>query len=362
MSGMSIIAAGAVTAVGHGGPATFAALRAGIRGARTSMLWDYLGGDYLEVCRPQLHQWWEGRDMLARLVAAPIEECAAAAERLLGPGLQPLPIVLVISPPSRPHRWPHLESLIIEDVEHELSRKLPHGSVIISEGRTGVLRALEHAAELLRSRQHDTCIVAGVESFLRQKLVEHYMLGDNRILTEKNSNGFSLGEAAAAVLVTSRARREGAELLIRGLGRGFDPSGAGGTEEHPARGDGLTAAIRAALKMAQLEHWALDLRISDANGEHWKFKDAVFATGRLERERPVGAPPRRFGFFDHWHPSEFTGEIGAAIGPLLLGWALHAGTERYVHGPRLLLHTSEDNGDRAAIVAEFRTLEGRRSA
>ena len=324
MGSMSVIAAGAVTGVGHGGPATFAALRAGIRGARTSKLWDYFAGDYLQVCRPQLHQWWEGRDMLARLVAAPIEECANAAERLLGPLGRPLPIVLVVSPPSRPHRWPNLEALIIEDLEHELSRKLPHGSIVISEGRTGVLRALEHAAELFRAHEHDTCIVAGVESFLRQKLVEHYMLGENRILNEQNGNGFTLGEAAAAVLVTSRTRREGAELVIGGMGRGFDPSGAGGTDQHPARGDGLTDAIRAALNMAGLEHWALDLRISDANGEHWKFKEVVFASGRLERLRPAGEPPRRFGFFDHWHPSEFTGEIGAAIGPLILGWALHA--------------------------------------
>jgi 3-oxoacyl-[acyl-carrier-protein] synthase-1 len=61
------------------------------------------------------------------------------------------------------------------------------------------------------------------------------------------------------------------------------------------------------------------------------------------------------GFLDHWHPAEFIGDVGAAIGPVMLGWALHAGQKRYLHGPRVLIHASEDNGDRAALIAEYRS-------
>jgi 3-oxoacyl-[acyl-carrier-protein] synthase-1 len=95
--------------------------------------------------------------------------------------------------------------------------------------------------------------------------------------------------------------------------------------------------------------------MSDANGEHWKFKEIVFATGRLDRPRPSTQPPRALGYLDHWHPIEFIGEVGAAIGPVLLGWALHAGEHAYLAGPTVLMPMSEDGGDRAALVAEFRT-------
>jgi len=156
------------------------------------------------------------------------------------------------------------------------------------------------------------------------------------------------------MLVTTPSWHQRSELTIVGVGQSRDPSGAGGTEKHPPKADGLTQAIRQALTTAHLQHHAVDLRISDANGEKWKFKEATFAEGRMDRPRPAGMPPRRLGYLDHWHPSEFIGDVGAAIGPVMLGWALHAGCKRYLPGPRLLFHASEDNGDRSAVVAEFR--------
>jgi 3-oxoacyl-[acyl-carrier-protein] synthase-1 len=356
---LSVVGFGMITAVGNSGPATAAAMRAGIRGVTKGKLWDPTAGDYMGVGRPNMRQWWQGRDMLAELVAPAIEECTSSAEQMLGLRKETLPILLIVSPLDRPLRWPDLDRELMRDVAHKLGRQLPQGSVLVPEGRSGIVRALEHAAALLATREHDVCVIAGVESFIRQRTVEHYMR-DNRLLTAANSNGFSPGEAGAAVLVmSSTSNYRGPELAILGVGRTHDPSGAGGTETHAAKGDGLTQAIRDALAAAGVQHRDIDVRISDANGEHWKFKEIAFAAARLDRPRPAGTPPRRFGMLEHWHATEFVGEVGAAIGPISLGWAFHAAQRRYLPGSRVLLNMSEDNGDRAAIVAESRANRGR---
>ena len=271
-----------------------------------------------------------------------------------------IPIVLMVAPPDRPFRWPDLDREALEDLAHKLGRKLPRGSALVIGGRTGILQAVQHASALFASGEHTACVIAGVESFLRQNVVDHY-IGEHRLLTAANSNGFSPGEAGAAILVISESSRyRGSELAILGVGLSHDPSGAGGTEQNAARGEGLTRSIRQALADAQIEHREIDVRISDANGEHWKFKEMAFAAARLDRPRAPGALPRRFGMLEHWHPTEFTGEVGTAIGPLSLGWAFHAGEKGYLPGPRVLLNMSEDNGQRVAVVAEFRSHDGRK--
>jgi 3-oxoacyl-[acyl-carrier-protein] synthase-1 len=308
--------------------------------------------EYMPAGRPVMPQWWEGRDMLAELAAPAIAECTTAAENMFHVPAGAVPVVVLLPPPERPCRWPQLEAAIMDDLARKLGRPLAQGSAVVAEGRTGFVRALAIASDLAYGARMG-CVIAGVESFLRQAIVNHY-IGEGRLRTAANSNGFSPGEAAAAVLVAPADASRGPELVLRGVGWARDPSGAGGTAARPATGDGLTEATRHALQRARWDFRDLDLRISDANGEHWKMKEVVFSSTRLDRLRPSGAPPRRFGMLDHWHPIEFVGEVGAAIFPLILGWALHAGVNRYLHGPRVLLHAAEDAGDRAAVVAEYR--------
>lgn len=349
---LSVVGFGMVTAIGSSGAASAAALRAGVRGVRIAKLWDPGAMEYLPAGRPSMPQWWEGRDMLAELAAPTVMECAAAAEALLRIPAAAVPVVVLLSPTDRPCRWPDLDRAIVDDLAHKLGHPLAAGSTTVAEGRTGIIRALEVAGELARVRG-TACIVVGVESYLRERIVLHY-IREGRLLTSANSNGFSPGEAAAAVLLAPTGASRGPELVLRGAGRAHDPSGSGGTAAHPATGDGLTEAIRQALREADWEFRDLELRISDANGEHWKMKEVVFSSSRLDRPRASGVPPRRFGMLDHWHPIEYVGEVGAAVFPMILGWALHAGVNRYLHGPRVLLHASEDAGDRAAVVAEYR--------
>jgi 3-oxoacyl-[acyl-carrier-protein] synthase-1 len=174
---------------------------------------------------------------------------------------------------------------------------------------------------------------------VQQDLVEYY-LDKRRVLTSINSNGFSPGEAGSAVLLASAGSSTSGELEI--LGTGLEREESTIESEDPLRGNVLTKSIGEALEKAGLSIQEMHYRIADLNGEHYKFKEMIFAMMRYERE----PGPK---LFDLWHPIEYIGEVGAAIGPLVLGLAFHAGQKEYCVGPTVLCTFGNDNGERAAV-------------
>lgn len=294
--------------------------------------------------------------MLPELLAPAVFECQEKALNLKlrrGPvRLEDIPILTLVAPRDRPHRAPDLEVRVASGLAHKLGRALPRGSEVIAQGRTGILAALDVARKHLEGRQAPLVIIAGVESFLRQVLVAHY-IEQERLLCGTNSNGFIPGEAACAVVVGRAEDFSGPRLLISGVGTGQEPGQAGGTAASPVMGEGLTRALRTALSEAGLEYHQINTSISDLNGERFKFKERTIAAGRLDRLPPSGHSTRPLGYMAEWHPIEYLGEIGAAIFPCLLGWAFEAGRTGYALGKEMLLFAGEDQGDRVAMVTVF---------
>ncbi|MBU3059272.1 hypothetical protein [Pseudomonas indica] len=353
---LSVLGHAMLTALGADGPSTCAALRAGLSGVKEGKLWDFTIGEYLPVARPRLHQWWEGPTMLPALADPVIRQCQRLAQGLGLPhatGHAPeLPVLLILPPKDRPYRLDNLEQLMLDELAKRFDQPLPQGSGAMAGGRTGILPALRIAQQMIADQLAPACIIVGVESFLRQALVEHY-IGEGRLLCGTNSNGFIPGEAACAVLVGRCGATARPELVIAGCGSGQEASGDGGNANHPVRGEGLTQAIRQALGEAGIVFHDLNFSISDLNGEHFKFKEATFAAGRLDRLLPDGRSRRPRGFMETWHPVEGIGEIGAATFPCLLGWAFEAGLRGYAPSQHALLHAGEDNGERVALITRF---------
>jgi len=346
---LSIRAHSMLTAVGLDGQSTCAAMRAGISGVATANLWDYTEGQHLNAGRPKMLQWWEGATMLPELLVQPLEECRS----LLSPEhYDTSPIFVLLPPPGRPYRPPDLEKIVLGGLCVKLGGALPPGSRAFENGRAGIAPALEEAAQ--HAQVGRSCIIVGAESFLRQVLVEHY-IENQRLLCSINSNGFIPGEAACAILIGPSRTTRGPELIIEGLGIGYEPAGTGGDEKISVRGDGLTEAVRNALQQAGLEHSMLEYTISDLNGERFKFKETTIYQARLDRLRPPGTPSRKQGYLDMWQPIQFLGEIGAAVFPCMLGWALHASQRGYAPSLHCLLHASEDNGQRVAVVTRYQS-------
>ena len=348
--GLSVVGYGMWTAAGHDGPSTVAAMRAGVSGAERANLWDYTIGANLNAFRVHAQHWWEGATFLPDLAFPVIEECRAQVPEALGVAPEDVPILLGVAPKDRPDRPPELERILLDGLADRNGRPLPAGSGVVAGGRISLPHLLARAAET--TRRVPLAIVLGVESFLRQRIVEHY-IERGRLLCGTNSSGFIVGEAAAGLLVAPSGRAGGPELRILGIGAGFDPSRDGGSKEAPVRGDGLTEAMREALKVSGVEFYDIPVVMADLNGEHFKFKELALATMRVDRLPPEGRSRRPREHVEHWNVVETIGEVGAALLPAAMAWAFEAGRSGFLPG-RVAFAAGEDDGTRVALVGEMR--------
>lgn len=342
MSVIAVKASGLVTSVGFNAASSFAAMRAGIRSVKETNLWDPESGQYLSAGRVMLPHWWIGVGKMADLVAPAIFECLNEADHV---PLCDIPVLLGVASHEQPFRLEGLNENILEEIEYRIGSKLNQYSQVISNDHISVATGLEIAQKLIGDRKVRFCIIAAVDSLIRQDL-KNYYLEKRRLLTENNSNGFCVGEAGSAILVTSSSSIGDNKLEILGTGYAIENSTI--ESEEPVRAQGLTEAVRKAFTKADVTIQELDYRIADLNGEHYKAKEMTLAMGRFPR-RPTSK------LFDIWHPIEFIGDVGAAIGPILLGWALHAGQRDYGIGNNVLCTLGNDTGERVAIILKYTT-------
>jgi len=344
MSGVAITAGGLVTAVGFNATASCAAIRAGIRGVRETNLFDPGSGEPVPAGKVDLPQWSEGTEKLADLVAPAIGECLIAANE----EPERIPILLGVHGSDRPHGFAGLGEALLDEIEVRLGIERHPQSGVAPRGQVSAALALRRASTIIEKGIARACVVAGVDSLMRQRVVDAYAQR-RRVVTADNSNGFFPGEAGSAVLVCATQSIAGPRLEVLGMGFSREPAGIDSTDA--CRGEGLTHAIRDAVGAAGVDFGSLAFRVTDLNGEHYKFKEATFAVTRMEK-RPHHEP------FEVWHPIEYIGEVGAAIGPVALTVALTAGRRGYAPGEFVLFHFSSDDGERAAIVGRYSDPRG----
>jgi 3-oxoacyl-[acyl-carrier-protein] synthase I len=188
-----------------------------------------------------------------------------------------------------------------------------------------------------------TCIVAAVDSYLNvydlERLVRTY-----RIAGPVVSKGLVPGEGAACVAVRLGGREPAptGSVDVLGIGLGVEnPSTTVLSEGHPT-GRGLESALEAAVIDAGVPEGAIDLRISDLNGETYRTDDSLLASTRFYRTYRKR--------LEMWHPAECVGDMGAASGAIsvIVAWAGLAGG--YAPGPIAVCESSSDSGQRAGCV------------
>ena len=327
---------GVVSPVGLTAASSMAAIRCRISAARETGF--VIGGAPVVGAAVPFEDNVRGRARLLRMSVQALDECLEGVSRDVAPDL---PIILCLSKQDRPGRANRLDASFVKELRRAVGlADAGAGDSIITAGRTGAALALKHARDLA-ARGRDTVAIVAVDTLLTAPAIAHFA-GVERLLTENNSNGFIPGEAAAAVLVTtSKRHRDGLTILAVGLGHEPAPVDSG----KPLRGDGMVAAVESALSEAGIGYQDLDFRISDASGEQYRFKELSLALARTMRVRKPE--------FDLWHPAESTGEIGAAAGLVMISVAATAGQKGYAPGPGALLHLSNDDGARAAIVCRY---------
>jgi len=336
-----VTASGMVTPVGFNAASSLSAMRAGIRSVREANIWDKETGTYLSAGKVDLPHWSNRLEKLADLAAPAISECLAEAENT---ATEEIPLLLGVASQDRRNRWKHLDEQIIGEIEHRLQTQFHPSSKTIPRDRVSGIASLQEAYQLIEELKVPYCILAATDSYLCPKMLRPY-IEKRRLLTPRNSNGFSPGEAGTAVLVRKpRVQTEPGVLHI--LSTSLTQEKATIESTDPLNGEGLTKACKEVFSEGKLTVYDIDYRITDLNGEHYRFKEACIADLRFVRD-----PKEKL--YDLWHPIEYLGDIGSAIGPCALAVALHASQKGYAVGTTALLHFGNDNGERAAAIVKY---------
>lgn len=333
MSGaMGIAAIGMACPVGLTAITAFAAIDAGIN--RRQLL-PYSDGDgeplvgsaseRLEPHLPRRKRWsWLARYALLDLLGERMAEL-----------LPRVPLLLATSEPSATSPQ-GAEALRRELAESLGARLAPQGQVIVG-GPTAGLRALAAARALLQLQRAEACIVLAADSLIEARSL-HALSRQRRLLTERNADGSTPGEAAACVLL--QGPRHGSRGTLLGLGSGREPSTL--DNNVPLRAEGLVRAASAALAEAGLSLHDMDLRVCDATGESFYFKEQALLPARLLRQRKPEFPL--------WLTSAELGHVGAAAGLCGVVLTLAAFARGRTPGPRAIVFSAADDGERMAAV------------
>ncbi len=335
---------GLVTGVGLDAPSSCAAIRCAIDNFQETRFMDS-GGEWILASEVMLEQPWRGKTKLIKMLASAVKECLAGESKVTP---EATPMLLCLAEPDRAGRMIDDDNQFFHELCAELELEFHSKSRVIPQGHVSFATALLRARSLIQEGVAAQVLIAGVDGLLVGPTLAHYE-EQERLLTSQNSNGFIPGEAAGAVLVQAPGKSANSQLLCLGIGYGNEQSTVH-AEDIPLRGDGMAQAIRSALSEAGCDMGATDFRITDISGEQYAFKEAALALLRVLRQRKV--------FYDIWHPADCVGEVGAAIGPIILGVLLAAMHKGYSPGNNVLAHFANDEGKRAAMVLSYQAVGG----
>ena len=251
--------------------------------------------------------------------------------------------VLVGLPSDRPGVPSALTAVVSGRLQAGLSESANVvGVECFRRGHTSGLFAALRAAQRLRQGNAALCLVGAVDSYIEPESLEWIDDGGS-LHSEENPCGFIPGEAAGFCALTTR---EGAERL--GLSVSGNLAAIMGASENKRNGpdtvclgEGLTAAMRKALRLLGDPDHQVGLAIGDLNGQPERADEFAYTIVRLA---DYFADPSNI-----LTPAEYWGDIGAATGiaSVILSCSI---AEARQPGAIDLLFASSDQGDRMAVL------------
>jgi len=330
---------GICCAIGYNAAAADCALRAGVDHFQES---EFVAGngEPVRVARLPDSELW-GLVRLAQWVRYAVGDAVAATPDFT---LAETPVMLLTQETTRPHGDDTAQAEMRRIFQQALETRFHASSRHFPKGRAGLGEALEAARQLLNEGRTRQVLLIGADSYLNAATINHY-LREERLLIPGNSDGFLPGEAAAALLLEKAAPHQPG-LYITGIGRAHETGRPDGSE--PSRALGLTEAMRAALAQAGATFDSLGFELSDLSGEAFFARESANAMTRIA----AGSEHS----LELLTTADCTGEIGAATGPLMLAWLARLLPRRDAPGRSGLLHLANDDGERCAIIAQYRPL------
>ncbi|WP_158623810.1 hypothetical protein [Corallococcus llansteffanensis] len=344
-----ILGLGAVTPVGLTAGATAAAVRAGITRLRESSIHD-------KYVAPLVTGFLDEAEVppLLAVLAAPLE---AATERhrrmvrLAAPALQEaarglthrVPLLLAL-PEAPPWGDPVHEGFLGHLVEQSGVALDVKQSQVLRLGRAGSLVAVERALELLATRRVPTLLVGGVDTYRDARLLA-MLDAEGRLHNGPLPDGLIPGEGAAFLLLgrPGEGQRQGLPVLGQLLGGGSGAEPGHRYSEEPYLGEGLSQAFRSLFERVQAQSSRVRCVYTGFNGERFWTKEWGVAYLRHARHFEEGVRIE--------HPVESMGDLGAALGGVMVMLAATGLRKGYREGP-CLVWCSSDREERAAVLVD----------
>ncbi len=333
MTALYVTATGMCCAVGYSTTAAVPAIRAGMDHFRETQFVDQQGEPLIGAQLHGIDLWgtarmkWMFRKVLAECL--PVDNTEDFHDTAL---------ILIVPEPERPgmEKW---SDTIYRDCTAQYA--FHPCSCVLPLGKTGLVSALAMASTFLAEGRTQQVLIVGVDSFFCSAAITYY-LGQQRLLSRDNSDGFIPGEAAGAVMVTRNRNKEG--LMITGIAQCSEDAHIL-QDELPNRGTGLNKAIRKAVLDSGLPLTETLFHISAVSHESFYFRETELAVLRsLEHKVPD---------YPHLMLTSSTGEVGAASGPLILAYLASVMSRKDGPGKKGLIHLSGDSGQRAAAIVNW---------
>lgn len=326
----AIVAAGLCCPLGLRLAPAAAAIRAGIDRFRESRYRDDHGEPIVTSSLSTLAPELSRGERVVRLLAGAIADVAGSSAQLAG-----MPLFLGTGQSGATSELVEpLRKLLAAEYGLELGPEVH----VHATGSTAGLRALA-AARSRVEHERGAALVAAGDSLVNAASLS-WLDDQARLKRADNSDGVIPGEAAACVVVRGAAVDRSRAIGLAGLG--FATETATLASDEPLLGAGIVAATRAALGEAKLSLAEIDVRLSDAAGESYAFKEQALLLGRLLRDRHEPIVLRL--------PAESLGDTGAAAGLVALVLGIAELSAPRQDRRRALILASDVAGDRAAAV------------
>ena len=239
------------------------------------------------------------------------------------------PPLFLATPESLPRAPCTLPDTFLQTLMDQTSSEFDlENSKTIAHGRSGGLVALNRAFDYIYSGKGELAIIGGVDTYLDSRLLAMLDLW-GRAKVEGSMYGFFPGEGATFLAL----RREGARASLGNLSLpAFSQEESHYYSDKPHLGEALNQAVASAIQNRGTS--SICQILSSHNGEPYYSKEFGVMMTRSSSYFSSG--------FEHHHPSEFFGDIGAAITPTLILLATRNKTTSLVYG-------SSDMGSRSAV-------------
>jgi len=329
---------GAVTPVGLTAPQTCAAIRARVSGFREVVVG--LPPEESQLAARIQGKWTLRKtpaDWLSNLASRAIAECLGDEQP------DSRHTVLLIAPPEafREHPGTGADASVIRGIESRLGLRFHLRSAVLRGGPASVFQALRAARTLFADPTVHYCVVGGMDSLINRSDIGR-LRAANRLRDSGNPQGLVPGEGASFILVspTSRWLRFRPLAQVLGVGAAVESDTVLGPKY--SVGDGIRAALSAAVAETDGGEPSLEFVASTFNGERYGAWESLIARTRFYRTRKER--------IEIVYPAMSVGEIGTAAPALAVIVAATAIARGYAPGNLAMCEASSDEGLRGACV------------